>query len=1117
MHRLWLTIAALLTLCGGQAFAQGAVQQSGPVVPFHAAGWYANGVVVDAGAPTTPYLNSLGLFNGASCPFGVSSQTTPGTSTSAYSLFSICQTDSATTLSFTGVNGNPAPNVFFNVGGVNYPFPGPGNGTVLGPSTSIVSDVACFNNTTGTVLKDCGALPPQTTAYVSNAVGNGAVVGLDTNSCTSLAAPCLTLAHALGLVQTGGRIVGNGTFPLSNLVLSKPINLDSVNGPASFILTAASGATCVLESNPANGGVVSVKNLTIDASGSSAADICIDAGTSLQSVSVTGVTLISGTNVPTIDSANNASFNLTMTTVAQSGNGYGPNLVQMNAGAVTVTGLTSNLTPNSTASSYLSYDGGQGVAFAVDADGTGASSGSVQVGLTSSTINDILPVGSGFFFQVTAMNAVASFTSSTLTCATQPADSTTECDTWLVGVSQINPIVVPNLTMKGLTSTANAYGGGKSGPMVGFEGYPETCAANGSSQAGTTLTLGACLSTIPTIATGAAVTFHNNGGSNSTPTNETLTCSGTCPGGPGVYVGSISQNFYNTVLYINGIPWTGYQTGAALTISDTLAPANDTHAVTAGEQAVGGPNWSGAPEVFVTKIDATHWTMSQSQNLATGLIVVGAANMETTGLVEGNISHFPTVIKAHVMEGAIAFCGFASNITFHANYGDGADFAIDDKGCLNSKWVSNVGIMSGAPTTSIAAYGSTNFLFDHNTMIWPLNISGGGWRPGQPNDWWQTGYQYPTGTFSGNVQDLPIVQPPCNIVNGQAVTNLPGGTITPETIVSAGTGTGCAGTYNVSASQNWTGVSPVYINGVVYSTLQSGTVLTVRDTAGPFLVNAVNTCASVPLGQLGTTLAGTTYTGNDYFYLGGNPPLGSLWRIDTACTPSFTLLSTNSLATWQGTAEANAVQVDPQLINYTNISSNITNLNVRPASTSQIISGSSVPATGLPDFYLQPFDAATPTYGAAQFQMTFQGDAPGTVAMTGSQQNRGSTGTVYYMGASGVMAALDTDGTDIAAPAPISGYIASMQFTTSFKPGATNPGVVTATLLDNNVATAVTCIVPQAGNQCNYRQNGPPVFVQAGDNLTIKYCYTGDTTGATCTSYTSPTGRLTDTLTIRSQ
>lgn len=150
----WL-IGLLTLVIVFPAFAQGVVQQSGPVTAFHGASWLQNGIVTDAGTAAAPALDAMGLFDGADCPFGVSSQTSPGSSMSPFSQFTICQTDDTTTLTFAGLNGQPDPNVIFNVGGVDYAFPGSATANVTGPSTSIAGDLTCFNNTSGTLIIDC--------------------------------------------------------------------------------------------------------------------------------------------------------------------------------------------------------------------------------------------------------------------------------------------------------------------------------------------------------------------------------------------------------------------------------------------------------------------------------------------------------------------------------------------------------------------------------------------------------------------------------------------------------------------------------------------------------------------------------------------------------------------------------------------------------------------------------------------------------------------------------------------------------------------------------------------------------------------------------------------------
>lgn len=140
--KISLAVAALFLIIPAAADGQSqSVRQSGAVTSGHATSWTTNGVVQDAGTVSTPNVNALGLYNGSNCPLGISSQTTPGATASAHSQFSVCQTDDSSTLRFEGV-GRSAPNVYFDVGGTTYPFPG----TVVSPWVIDGSNIYNYNS-----------------------------------------------------------------------------------------------------------------------------------------------------------------------------------------------------------------------------------------------------------------------------------------------------------------------------------------------------------------------------------------------------------------------------------------------------------------------------------------------------------------------------------------------------------------------------------------------------------------------------------------------------------------------------------------------------------------------------------------------------------------------------------------------------------------------------------------------------------------------------------------------------------------------------------------------------------------------------------------------------------
>lgn len=226
---------ALLLLTPVFAFAQGTVQQTGAVTGFHVPYWSGNGVVADGGTPAVPFVNALGLFNGTTCPFGVSSQTGPGTTTSPFSLFSICQTNSTTTLYFTGQNGQANPNVVFNVGGVNYNFPFGGGG----------GGVASLNGLTGFLNLVAGTgvtITPSGSNITISASGMG--TGTVTNVATDAS-------------LTGGPISTTGT--LSRAALTGDVTASGGSNATTLATVNGSPGTY--------GSTTSIPSVTVDAKG----------------------------------------------------------------------------------------------------------------------------------------------------------------------------------------------------------------------------------------------------------------------------------------------------------------------------------------------------------------------------------------------------------------------------------------------------------------------------------------------------------------------------------------------------------------------------------------------------------------------------------------------------------------------------------------------------------------------------------------------------------------------------------------------------------------------------------------------------------------------------------
>jgi hypothetical protein len=262
--RRWTLAALLLVLLSGPAAAQ--VMQTGGVIPQHLSMWSTNNVVQDAGgaARLTQGLQplELGLVappNQSGNPFpATASGTGPNGENSCtydsplgqaghYLCFSPNVGSNTSQISVGTLNGGTPGTFRFLINGTPVTIPGAGSGTVVGPVSSTAGDVSCFNNTSGTIIADCGPtglvmplVPTQTNGDNSTKAASTAFVknqGYLTSS-NIIVAPQGRLTLASASTAPGNLGAGLTTIYYANFVGNQ---VPVWNGTSNTLLPIPSG------------------------------------------------------------------------------------------------------------------------------------------------------------------------------------------------------------------------------------------------------------------------------------------------------------------------------------------------------------------------------------------------------------------------------------------------------------------------------------------------------------------------------------------------------------------------------------------------------------------------------------------------------------------------------------------------------------------------------------------------------------------------------------------------------------------------------------------------------------------------------------------------------------
>ncbi len=145
-------LLAILLLIAAPAFAQTTVKQSGNVTPGHVPYWVTTGVIGDGGTAANGKLTSLGITaSGPSFCINSAAITSAGWQQMCFGV----TTAGGGTISLQNFGTASPQNFTVTINGTAYPFPFSIAG-ILGPNPSVANNFACWNNTVGTLLKDCG-------------------------------------------------------------------------------------------------------------------------------------------------------------------------------------------------------------------------------------------------------------------------------------------------------------------------------------------------------------------------------------------------------------------------------------------------------------------------------------------------------------------------------------------------------------------------------------------------------------------------------------------------------------------------------------------------------------------------------------------------------------------------------------------------------------------------------------------------------------------------------------------------------------------------------------------------------------------------------------------------
>jgi hypothetical protein len=230
MRRRFLFVGLPLLVIAGIAPAQQMIQ-SGKPLPGHTGKWITNLTLGDAGpangGPAGTGLTELNITSqlNNNLPFCINDAPITGP------YHQLCM-GAGGVISYGAFGGAPPQGLVFTINGSTYPFPGTGQGNVLGPNVTAIPEIASFNNVTGTLLRQGrGQVTDSLTGPVAPASEGAAVLGRSQNGYTAQQIANWIFCNCTTAVSYDAiRGIGISTLGTS---------IDLVNGVAGYVMAQA--------------------------------------------------------------------------------------------------------------------------------------------------------------------------------------------------------------------------------------------------------------------------------------------------------------------------------------------------------------------------------------------------------------------------------------------------------------------------------------------------------------------------------------------------------------------------------------------------------------------------------------------------------------------------------------------------------------------------------------------------------------------------------------------------------------------------------------------------------------------------------------------------------------